>query len=231
MMGQLWASISLGGQEFRGLQVSGSLRGFQTPRRKSEVLGPHQAVSLPGSSGVLRPRGRLTVLFRTPAGPTSFNWASHTPAATGCMHTHSHTSYPTYGSSCWTPSNVPELLVTAPTPETSGSPLPPSPVGPHVPDSGPTKNRGLQAECPRSPPKGHWGRGPRDGSPGGPPGPGSLPAFQAATHSSTYPQKLHTQPGQASSFFPPTSRGLSGAQLPLDSLRRPGSPLPQPGGR
>lgn len=57
------------------------------------------------------------------------------------------------------------------------------------------------------------GWGPREGSPGGPPGPGSLlripaeplPAFLAATHSPTYPQKLHAQRGQASSLFPPTS--------------------------
>lgn len=172
-------------------------------------------------------RGRLAGSLQNPGWlPTLPNSGARTR-----MGTHTHRSCPTLKAKLDILQLPTRTLVHQPQ---SQMPLvlPFLSHGPSNPRLRTCKNRGLQAECPQSPPKGHGARswGPRHCSPGGPskapsplqspsPFPKShfLPSRQPLTPPLTPRSSAPQQLGQASSLFRPLP-GLSCVQLVLTHL-------------
>lgn len=212
VMGQWWACLSLGREEFREFQVHRSPRGFRslslalTSLRDPQEIRPClcQGTAATPTSGA----GSLA-LCRTLARTTSSD--GYPPHYSPITPHSTPESCPASG-----PNFPPELRVLGPNPRSLCFSFPSSPRGLPVPDSGPAQIRRAPSKQPQSPPQGPWvaGWGPRGCSPAGPSedpplsrclphGPAEpLPAFQAS-HSLLHLPPRSSRPSP--SLFPPTA--------------------------
>lgn len=142
LMGRLWASTSLGGQEFREPRLR-EAAGAADPGRKARDLRlrPGPAVCQ-GAVAALTSGRRLTGSLQDPGCtdlprlgfPHCRNNRAHTQHTTHHTHPRARPFQPAGKIAGHLPTSHLNFWASAPTPAASRSPLAPSPVGPHIPD-------------------------------------------------------------------------------------------------